>query len=156
MARKKGLKLGRPRSYETANELRKAIEKYLNSCCRTVTVQDNRGGEVLNDLGEPIVAVQYVQPLTVPGLCVALGITTRTWENYCSREKHPEFAEVTEMTRTILMAYTNSAMLTDPKNAKAHEFNLRINYGDMLGGGQAESGGSLEDYLDALGEGQGF
>lgn len=158
MAGKKGLKLGRPKTYETARQLQRAIEDYLNSSARTVPVLDNRGKPVTNDRGEPMESIQYVRPLTVAGMCVALGITPRTWENYCNPDKHPEFQEVTEAARTVLVAYSTQAMLVDPKNARAHQFNLMANYGvgaAEKGGtaGREEEGGgqSIESYLASLG-----
>lgn len=160
MARKKRkTRLGAPRKYETERALRSAIERYLSSISRTVDARDLTGEVITDDDGEPIQVVQYVRPPEVSAMCVSLGIDRKTWNNYCNQQLHPEFAELTTQTRTLMEAYLAEVSLSGTKAARGAQFNLTCNYG-WAEQQKVELGGpTVEEYLHRLsesGEGQAF
>ncbi|MBQ9702998.1 MAG: hypothetical protein IJV68_00460, partial [Clostridia bacterium] len=81
-----------------------------------------------NDDGEVIMIQRFVRPPTISGLCLNLGIDRSTWQNYCDREKHPEFAEITMMTSGVIESYLEEELLIRSK-PQGVIFNLQNNYG---------------------------
>lgn len=97
--------------YRRPAELRRAVEAYFSgiSCERCVT--GDKGEPLLNHRGEEITELYYAVPPTVSGMCRALGISTRTWQNYADPDKHPEFAEIAAFVHTALMDYLEGESL---------------------------------------------
>ena len=128
----------------TPKRLAEGIERYFASIRRTVPrtepVETGRldsyghpvceQRQVVNDLGEPVMEVQWLQPPTVEGLCLYLGISSSTWAAYCDERLHPEFADATTRARGQLRAWNLNELLTRPgKDVRGIEFNLQANYG---------------------------
>lgn len=141
MGRKKA---GAPRTYKSDKALREAVDRYFKSISRVTTVKekidsgrrDSQGHviweerEIINQLGEPVTRIEYAVPPTVQGLADSLGIHRSTWDNYCDKEKHPEFFDTTTRARGRLRAYLESELLTrNGKDLKGVLFNLENNYG---------------------------
>lgn len=120
--------VGRPRKYKTKKSLETAIEGYFNSISRTVPVLGRGDRPVRNDAGEEMYATEYLRPPTVSGMCLFLGIERSTWQNYCDRKLHPEFAEVTEIAKGRIEAYLEEELVTRDK-VQGIMFNLQNNYG---------------------------
>ena len=118
---------GRPRKYKTKKALETAIDGYFNSISRTVPVICGRE-QAENDDGEPMYQTQYLRPPTISGMCLYLGIERSTWQNYCDRKLHPEFAEITAMARGRIEAYLEEELVTRDK-VQGIMFNLQNNYG---------------------------
>lgn len=123
------MKLGRPKKYKSAKALREAVEAYFGSISRTAPALDPDGEPICNDEGEVIWVTEYIVPPSVSGLCLRLQIDRSTWQNYCDHELHPEFAEVTAMTRQRIEAYLEEELLTRQKGVQGIIFNLQNNYG---------------------------
>lgn len=135
--------MGRPRKY-TKKSLKEALEEYFRSISRTVTLtervasgkKDEYGHEiyetkpVLNDDGKPIKARQFEIPPTVGGICEYLGIHRSTWADYCDKDSHPEFQEITSWAKETIHAYLETALLgRSGKDLKGVIFTLQNNYG---------------------------
>lgn len=153
--------MARPRKYEDAEKLRRAVEKYFNSITREremtekrdTGMRDDKGHViyedvvVLNKLGKPLKVTDYIVPPTVGDLCDALGITRETWREYCDREKHPEFSDTTTRARGRMMSWNERELLTrEGKDCKGIIFNLENNYG-YREQQSIDVHGSLENYL---------
>ena len=121
--------VGAPRKYESANALSKAVNQYFRSICYEDYVRDAQGRPVLNLDNEPIRHVFFAVAPTIPAMCLRLGITPRTWRNYCDENKHPEFAKVTSMTMAVLEAWLANESVTREKSLQGILFNLKNNYG---------------------------
>lgn len=121
--------VGAPRKYETATALSKAINDYFRSICYRGCVRNVAGEVILNLDGEPIEQTFFAVAPTIPALCLRLGITPRTWRNYCDDKKHPEFSEVTSMTMAVLEAWLANESVTREKSLQGILFNLKNNYG---------------------------
>ena len=121
--------VGAPQKYKTAAALRRAVDKYFRSISATVEVASLTGEPVLNEDGKPVKKTEYIVPPTEPGLCLFLGITTRTWRNYANPKLHPEFEAVTDEVKTRFEAYLVEQSLTREKGVQGVIFNLTNNYG---------------------------
>ncbi len=122
----------------TKTELESAVTKYIEDISRTRDVcekvptgkKDENGHEiyelvpVINDAGDVVRAVEYVLPPTVAGLCVKLGISLSTWENYVKR-----FPDVGEWFSVRRLRYLQEKILTDPKSVRGVIFDLENNFG---------------------------
>lgn len=121
---------GRPKKYGGKKALSEAIERYFNSISRTIYAKDEETGEIIcGDDGREITVTQYIRPPSVSGLCLYLGIDRTTWFNYCDEKAHPEFREITAMTRGRLEAYLEEQLLMREKGVQGIIFNLQNNYG---------------------------
>lgn len=120
------------------------MNKYFKSITRRAVVkemvptgeQDSRGRDicesrpVINSLGKEVEFTEYVLPPSVAELCEALGIHRSTWANYCNRQLHPEFADITGEVRERIKAWNERELLTRPgKDLRGIIFNLQANYG---------------------------
>ena len=135
--------MGAPKKYNEKT-LAAAVRRYFRSISREVTLtekkptgkKDKMGHEIyedvqiLNDLGKPMKVRQYLVPPTVGGLSAFLGIHRDTWNDYCNREKHPEFSDTTTYAQGRIHAYLEHEMLTrSGKDLKGVLFNLENNFG---------------------------
>lgn len=123
------MKTGRPKKYKSKKALADAIEGYFRSISRTIELKDLTGAVIHNDAGEVIHKLQFVVPPSISALCIHLGIDRSTWQNYCDGELHPEFREVTALTRGRIEAWLEEQLLTREKGVQGIIFNLQNNYG---------------------------
>ncbi len=121
--------VGAPRKFKTAASLRRAVEKYFRSISTRVPMASLSGEAILNEDGEAIVKTEYILPPTIPAMCLFLGITTRTWRNYCNPRLHPDLEEVTSDAMMRIEAYLVEESLTREKGVQGVIFNLTANYG---------------------------
>lgn len=132
---------GRPRAYETAEELSEAVEAYFIGISRTADAvemvdsgrKDGDGHviyervQIKNDLGEPIRYTEFVLPPSLTDLCLHLGITRQTWLNYRRRE---DLRPVVDRTKARVKSYLVRESLTRTKGLQGVLFNLQNNFGD--------------------------
>ena len=119
------MKTGRPKKYKSKKALADAIESYFRSISRTIELQDLTGATIYNDDGEAIHKLQFVVPPSISALCIHLGIDRSTWQNYCDGELHPEFREVTALTRGRIEAWLEEQLLTREKGVQASSSTCR-------------------------------
>lgn len=130
---------GRPRAYETPEDLREAVEAYFVGISRTVDAVElvdsgkkDGDGHVIyervpikNDLGEVIRVTEFVLPPTVTDLCLFLGITRQTWANYAGRDG---YRAVVERAKAKMTGYLERELLTRKKGLQGVIFNLTHNH----------------------------
>lgn len=156
--------MGAPKKYDSAEKLRKDVEKYFKSITRTITmtekkstgVKDKDGHWIYEDvpiknaLGKEVAVTQYIIPPSVFDLCRFLKISESTWENYCNPDKHPEFLGTTTYVWGRMRAWNLEQLLTrQGKDLKGIIFNLENNYGYSEKHSLEHSGG-IEQYLRQL------
>jgi len=162
--------MARRKTYEDAEKLRRAVDRYFDSITREITVTEEREtGEydaqghkvtekvpVLNKMGKELVVTEYIVPPNVGDLCDFLGIDRTTWFRYCDSEKYPEFCNTTTRARGRMMSWNEKELLTrEGKDCKGIIFNLENNYG-YKERAAVDVHGSLESYLsDAAENGRG-
>jgi len=157
--------LARPKKYNTAMALERAVEAYFASITRLKTVTEKlpdgvdahghtayKEVPVLNMHGEQLQVTEYLVPPTVHDLCDYLKIDLGTWENYCDSEKYPEFFRTTTRARGRMRAWNEHELLTRGGNdLKGIIFNLENNYG-YRERAQVEMSGGLEQFIREMSE----
>lgn len=148
----------------TPRKLAKAVQRYFDSISRDEPVTERRAtGEVdkyghpvyedvpvCNRLGEPLVRLVFLEPPTVSGLCLTLGIHRSTWADYASK---PEYADTTTHAQGVMRAWNEQQLLTRPgKDIPGIKFNLENNYGYREKQAVAVAGMTVEEYLQSLDE----
>lgn len=127
------------KKYKTAAALRRAVERYFASISRfeqlteQVPVEFDEQGvasrfetrPVENADGEYMSVRRYLIPPTVAGMCLYLGVTRQTLDNYA---KDPAYREVLEEARMLREMNLNERLLTEP-HVRGIEFDLKNNYG---------------------------
>ena len=133
----------RPRKYKTPAALSRACEAYFLSITREVKLTEwvdtgertargkavYRERDVLGADGQPVYKTVYTSPPTVTGLCLALGISRDTWENYFDEDMYPGYADIVRRAKLRMEAYLEEELLTREKNVQGLIFNLQNNYG---------------------------
>ncbi len=114
-------KAGRPRKFETVEELQTAIDTYFESCFEefTVALKDDEGKKT----GERLIKKQ-VEPFTITGLAIALDTTRQGLLNYEGRE---EFYDTIKKAKVRCENYAEKSLFGN--NATGPIFNLINNYG---------------------------
>lgn len=125
--KKRFVTTGRPKIYKTAAALGNAVNDYFETISVRKQLMD--GDEpARNERGNTLTYTKYLLPPSVQDLCLHLGITPRTWENYC---KDPIFESITERTKLLLEGYLvrelSSRELLGAK-VEGIKFNLTHNY----------------------------
>lgn len=143
-------KPGRKKKYGTVKELAQAVDAYWNSisyekpaviCTPTGEVGEdgsikyatkmltmNEDGSVkLDGTGKPKTITEYLEPPSVAGLCVFLGISKETWTDYAKDEKlSPVCIRFKLRLEKYLLGRLNSEK---GKNVQGIIFNLKNNFG---------------------------
>lgn len=133
--------MGRNKKY-TKKSLTEAVKLYFDTISREVTVtekvdtgrKDADGHKVYeekpvtNSLGQPAKVLEYIEPPTVGGLCMYLGIHRSTWAEYSDHDEHPEFKDITTWAKERLRMYLEQQLLVR-KDVKGVIFDLQNNHG---------------------------
>lgn len=113
---------GRPPKYKTVKEIQKKIDKYFEECNGKILKDDN-GNIVLDKYDQPI--IYGAKPLTITGLALALGFTTRqALLNYQGKK---EFVDTITRAKTIVEQYAE-IRLFDKDGANGAKFSLSNNF----------------------------
>lgn len=131
MPKKTRKKRGRKKKIESAKDLERLIDKYFSAISYTAYVKDPATGAILTDIdGELIERLVYITPPDVLSLCLFLGITYTTWENYSDAEKNPDYAPICERAKMKMEAHLRELLTTREKGSvQGIIFNLQHNYG---------------------------
>jgi len=111
---------GRPRQWESPDEMQKAIDAYFERCdrrTRQVVVKEGRNSHV-EELADP-------EPYTVTGLAMALDLTRQGLLNY---EERPEFVDTIKRAKQRIEANTERRMLDGDGWGPGHIFSLKNNW----------------------------
>lgn len=133
-------KEGRPRKYQTAAALRRAVEGYFHSISyrreviifRREIVREE-GKDVIQETpvicrdadGEPMMETVWREEPSKAALCLYLGISRDTWAEYAKDEKK---RAVTEWVDAQMLARLE-AQLNTRNSVQGVIFNLKANYG---------------------------
>lgn len=155
--------MARYKKYKTALAFAKKVDEYFNSISRTVIASemvdtgkcDQKGRPIYekqpiyNDNGDEIKIREYIVPPSISSLCLYLGISRQTWDNYSNTE---EFLDTATHARARVEAYLESELNSRVKGIEGIKFNLQNNYGwkeKMQVDGTANSG-AVEKYLEQV------
>lgn len=73
---------GRQRTYETAEALQEAVDRYFASITYEKIVKGDDGEVIYNAAGEPVKRIAFAVPPTNESLCLYIGIGRATWFRY--------------------------------------------------------------------------
>lgn len=157
-------KIGRPRKYETAKQLKAAVERYFASITyeREVIIHRREIGEdekgrpivketpevLLDGKGKPVMETVYLEEPSVAALRIFLGVSKSTWSGYAADE---EMAPVVNLVRDRMEARLVE-LLNTKNSTHGVEFNLKNNYAwkDRQEVTQTSVGMTVEEYLASL------
>jgi hypothetical protein len=114
--------VGAPPKYKSAKEMQKKIDEYFEACKGEV-LTDADGNTMFDKYGCPIVI--NTRPLTVTGLALALGFTSRqALLNYQAKD---EFVDTITRAKTRIEQYAEER-LYDKDGANGAKFSLANNF----------------------------
>ena len=115
-------RVGCPATYTKIEEIEGLIEHYFNSCKGPII---DKEGNVLKD-GNGDIIMEYIKPITITGLCLALGFTSRdALIDYGHREI---FADTIARAKLQCHHYTETR-LYDKEGCNGAKFSLSNNFG---------------------------
>jgi len=116
-----GIKLiGRPRKYDTVEELREKIQYYFDSITMDIVTDEENNAE------ESIVNTKFIKQPGVISMCLFLGIDPDTLKEFEKRSE--EYSGTIKQARNIILA-AKLEMLPTMKNPRGMMFDLSANYG---------------------------
>lgn len=105
---------GRPRKFQSLEELADKINEYFNYC-------DSKKEEVVTNKGIKIIE----KPYTISGLCVFLDITRETLIEYSKIE---EFSNTIKKAKLKIESYAENKLFSKDCNPIGIIFNLKNNF----------------------------
>ena len=112
---------GRPPTYKNVEEIKEKIEEYFKWCEGEPLIVD--GEVVLNKAGEPVIYNKH--PLTITGLALALGFTTR--QALLNYEAKAEFVDTIKEAKSRVERYAEER-LYDRDGVNGAKFSLSNNF----------------------------
>ena len=113
---------GCPPMYKTPEEMQKVIDAYFEEC-EGVYVRDKDGIIETDKYGDPITTKK--RPLTITGLALALGFTTR--QALLNYEGKPEFVDTIKKAKSKVEQYAEERLF-DKDGVNGAKFNLSNNF----------------------------
>ena len=118
---------GRPRKYNSAEEMQKDIDKYFASCFRPMLVYDKTTTsykKVLDSEGKEI--LEQIRPFTVTGLADALDMSRETLLRYGEKD---DFSDTVMRAKRKCELYAEERLF-DKEGANGAKFSLANNFKD--------------------------
>lgn len=107
---------GRPRKYDSVEEMKPLIDAYFQDC-------DEKKEYITNDKGQTKI---IYEPYTVSGLCLALDVCRDTLLEY---EKLEEFSDTIKRAKRRIENWIETKSLNSMINPTVSIFNLKNNFG---------------------------
>lgn len=115
-------KTGRPPFFNSVEEMQEKIDAYFEACKGEV-VYDAEGNPLLNKYGE--IVLKGVKPLTITGLALALGFTSR--QALLNYQNKPEFVDTITRAKAVVEQYAEERLF-DKDGANGAKFSLSNNF----------------------------
>lgn len=113
---------GRPPKYKTKEEMEEKIEKYFKECAGH-PLTDEDGKQIYNRYGYPVIIDR--KPLTVTGLALALGFTSRqALLNYQGKK---DFVDTITRAKSRVEQYAEERLF-DKEGSSGAQFSLKNNF----------------------------
>lgn len=113
---------GRPPAYKTVAEMQKVIDKYFEDC-NGEYITDDDGNLMTDKHGKPVKTKE--RPLTITGLALALGFTTR--QALLNYEGRADFVDTIKKAKSRIEQYAEERLF-DKDGVNGAKFNLSNNF----------------------------
>ena len=113
---------GCPPMYKTPEEMQKVIDAYFTEC-KGGYITDPDGNLMTDKNGQPVLTKE--RPLTITGLALALGFTTR--QALLNYEGKPEFVDTIKKAKSKVEQYAEERLF-DKDGVNGAKFNLSNNF----------------------------
>lgn len=113
---------GRPPMFTSVEEMQEKIEAYFKEC-EGHPLTDDEGNAITTKNGMPIIVGE--RPLTITGLALALGFTTR--QSLLNYEDKPEFLDTIKKAKSKVEQYAEERLF-DKDGANGAKFSLSNNF----------------------------
>lgn len=113
---------GRPPVFTSVEEMQEKIDAYFEEC-KGHPLTDEEGNIITNKAGMPIIVGE--RPLTITGLALALGFTTR--QSLLNYESKPEFLDTIKKAKSKVEQYAEERLF-DKDGANGAKFSLANNF----------------------------
>ena len=117
-----GTKTGRPPKFKSKEEMQKKIDEYFKECEGQI-LRDAYGNPEFDKYGHPIIV--GVKPLTITGLAVALGFSSR--QSLLNYQGKKEFLDTITRARTRVEQYVEESLFYKD-SANGAKFSLANNF----------------------------
>lgn len=132
--------MARKKKYPDVKEFGEAVGYYFGRISRVVPVteqydtgkKDDYGHAVMasrpiyNQLEEPVVRLEWLEPPSISGLCDYLKISRETWSNYGATDS--KLRDVVQLARGKIEAYWEGQLARESRT-QGIQFNLAHNFG---------------------------
>ena len=139
------VKRGRPKKFQSVEELEEAVERYFQSCFVVATVEIKRWvpGDEGEEEGRPghfeydrvpaktatgETVYELIKQPTVTGLAVALDTTRDLLLDYENKPENADFSDTIKRAKAIIHEYAEQYLFAG-KNQTSGIFNLKNNFG---------------------------
>ena len=122
MATKEKNKGGRPPMYKTVEEIQEKIDEYFKECEGT-QLFDKDGNPMIDKYGNPI--MYGVKPLTITGLALALGFTSR--QALLNYQDKAQFVDTITRAKAKVEQYAEERLF-DKDGSNGAKFSLANNF----------------------------
>ena len=113
---------GRPPVFNSVEEMQEKIDAYFEEC-KGHALTDGEGNVITTKAGMPIIVGE--RPLTITGLALALGFTTR--QSLLNYEEKPEFLDTIKKAKSKVEQYAEERLF-DKDGANGAKFSLSNNF----------------------------
>ena len=110
---------GRPRKFESPEQMQKAIDKYFDRC-------DSNTKQIVNKQGE-VEVIDAPIPYTIEGLCVCLEVCRDTLLNYEKDDGYKEFFDTVKKAKSKVTERQVEMALSGNSNSTLTIFLLKCN-----------------------------
>ncbi len=142
MAVKKGV--GRPPKFKNAEEMQEKIDAYFRECDGKI-LRDENNNMVFDKFGQPVIT--GVRPLTITGLALALGFTSR--QALLNYQVKKEFVDTITRAKTRIEQYAEERLF-DRDGANGAKFSLANNFSGWNEKSKVEVDGNITDKTSKL------
>jgi hypothetical protein len=113
---------GRPPAYKTVEDMQRVIDKYFEDC-NGEYITDAEGNLMTDKYGKPVKTKE--RPLTITGLALALGFTTR--QALLNYEGKADFVDTIKKAKSKIEQYAEERLF-DKDGVNGAKFNLSNNF----------------------------
>ena len=118
---------GRPRKYESPEQMQVKIDEYFESCFRDEFITTDKGLIIYDAAGMPRTQIIQFKPFTITGLCLGLDLDMDGLLKY--EKEYNEFGGTVKKAKLRIEEDNQIGALTNKRNPIFTIFSLKNNFG---------------------------